>query len=136
MSKESNVTQRKSKTALTLHFENQLNELGDQLEVIRDEADSLLAAENPTKRQRKVLLDTANSLIALQKDTTDNLPNLIPAECSKYSISRLRTEKKFNARVISPDTSGLRTQCFDVAGIQINLPQNRTQYSATEVCAI
>ena len=44
--------------------------------------------------------------------------------------------KKISARVISPDTSGLRTRCFDVAGIQISLPQNRSQYSATEACAI
>ena len=107
--RKADVIPRKSKAALALLVENKSYELGGRLEVIRDEADSILASENPTKCQRKVLRDAANSLIALQKSTSDNIPDLVPAECSKYSINRLRSADKFKHRVISPDTSGLRT---------------------------
>ena len=136
MTKKADVVPRKSKAALTILVENNLDEIGGRLQVIRDEADSILASENPTKRQRKVLRDAANSLIALQKSTSDNIPDLVPAECSKYSINRLRSADKFKHRVISPDTSGLRIRCFEVAGVSFDLPQNRTQYSANEACAV
>ena len=84
--RKADVIPRKSKAALALLVENKSYELGGRLEVIRDEADSILASENPTKRQKKVLRDAANSLIILQKSTSGNIPDLVLAKCSKYSI--------------------------------------------------
>lgn len=136
MGKKSKVTRKKSKAALTLQVENNLRTLNEGLQSIRDEASSILNNDNPTKRQRLALRDAAGSLILLAKSASDNIPDLVPTECTKYSMKRLRSDDNYKDRDVSSDIDGLRTRTFEVAGATIDLPKNRKQYTAAEACAI
>ena len=136
MGKKSKVTRKKSKAALTLQVENNLRTLNVGLQSIRDEASSILNNDNPTKRQRLALRDAARSLILLAKSASDNIPDLVPTECTKYSMKRLRSDDNYKDRDVSSDIDGLRTRTFEVAGATIDLPKNRKQYTAAEACAI
>ena len=93
MAQPPNVPRRKSLAALSIHVENNLRTLGNGLEGIRNEADSILTSDNPTKRQRRALRDAANSLMAIQASTSADIPDLIPKDCSKYSVNRIRSEE-------------------------------------------
>ena len=136
MTKNSKVVRGKSKAALTIHVENKLNTLGNGLEEIRDEADSILVSNNPSKRQRRVLCDVANPLIALQKSTSDDIQDLVPVECSKYPITRIRSNENHKHMVVFPNPNSLHTRCFEVAGALIDLPENPYQYTAAEACVV
>ena len=110
--------------------------LGNGLEEIRDEADSILTSDNPTKRQRRALRDVANTLLAIQKSTSADIPDLIPKDCSKYSVNRIRSEDNHIHKLVVSALTSLRTRTIVVSGASIDLPQNRNQYTASEACAI
>ena len=56
---------RKSKAALTVDLQSHTRTIIDCVQTLRDTVVSVLEAVAPTKRQRKILLDTADAILAL-----------------------------------------------------------------------
>ena len=80
---------RQSKAAIAVSVQNQNTDVHTGIQAIRDTAVSLLAVDNPSKRARKELLDSANTLLSLQSDVEKDIPSLIPSTCTKYAVKRL-----------------------------------------------
>ena len=93
MSKKVDEMGRKSKASMTvdLQVDGQAVEVG--ISRIRDVAQAMLDSEVPTKRQRKALVDTAESLLALKKAVVDKIPNIVPNDCTNYSLARIHSAK-------------------------------------------
>ena len=58
-------TPRQSKAQFAVALQVHSRSINDQLKTLRDTAASLLEAEAPTKRQRRELLNSAESLLSL-----------------------------------------------------------------------
>ena len=80
---------RKSKASLTVDLQIDGRTVGKGISDIFDSAQSILSAEVPTKRQRKALVETARSLLTLQKTIVSKIPDLVPNDCTQYSLSRV-----------------------------------------------
>ena len=65
MSKSVHEMGRKSKASMTVDLQVDGQSVEDGISRIRDAAQAMLDSENPTKRQRKALVETAESLLAL-----------------------------------------------------------------------
>ena len=85
-------TVRRSKTIIAVDIQNTNQAVGDGLQLLCDQAVAILDTQAPTKRLRKSLLDTAHAIVDLQNSVVDDIPNLIPNECTKYSLKRIHTE--------------------------------------------
>ena len=111
--------------------------VSDGIMSIRDTALDILEAEAPSKRQRRSLVSVADSLLELQNSVVKQIPDLVPDDCTKYSIARLHSANNYttNRPSVIPSRN-LRTRTFDVDGADIPLPENMKQYSAAEVCSI
>ena len=83
---------RQSKAAIAVTIHSQHIEVCNSIRSLRDAAATLLASENPMKRARRELLVTADTLLSLQGDVQQKIPNLMPSNCTKYSIRRLQSE--------------------------------------------
>ena len=77
---------RKSTAALTVELQSDNSFVAEKIQAICDKAESLLENEAPSKRQRKVLVDAANSLLALHSSVEKKLPDLISNGISRYSL--------------------------------------------------
>ena len=130
---------RKSTAALTVELQSDNSFVAEKIQAICDKAESLLENEAPSKRQRKVLVDAANSLLALHSSVEKKLPDLIPNGISRYSLQRLHAEKNYdvkNAIDCSAPRENLRSRSFEIGGITVPLPDNRKQYTAVEACSV
>ena len=130
---------RKSKAAIAVDIQTDNRVVGDGLQLLCERAATILDTVAPTKRIRKSLLDTAESLLQLQGNIVKDIPTLILDDCTKYAIDRISREKAHEtltcvAALPPAHTTRLRT--FDVGGVQIPLPFNRLQYTAVEACTI
>ena len=127
----------KSKASLTVDLQTNGRSVSDSIMSIRDTALDILEAEAPSKRQRQSLVSVAESLLELQNSVVKQIPNLVPDDCTKYSIARLHSANNYttNCSSITPSRD-LCTRTFDVDGADIPLPENMKQYSAAEVCCI
>ena len=138
-SKETNSKRPRSKAALTVEVQNGNRTIGEGIAIICNRAKLILDSTAPSKEARKTLLATAESLLQLQSDISEKIPGLVPSNCSRYSIKRLRTANDYCAQTFEQETApraNLRQRTFDVHGAPIPLPKNRKQYTALEVCAI
>ena len=85
---------RHSKTVITVGIQSDNRAVADGIQLIRDKAECLLSTQSPTKKQRKELLESAKSLLQLQASVVQKLPDLIPEECSKYSLKCISSEQE------------------------------------------
>ena len=83
------LASRQSKAAIAVDVQSQHEALSNSIQLLRATAATILEAEKPTKRARKELLDTADTLLSLQGVVLQEIPKLIPSNCTKYSINRL-----------------------------------------------
>ena len=130
---------RQSKAALAVDLQSHNRTICDRIQSLRDTAVSVLEATAPTKRQRKMLLDTADSLLLLQGDVEAKIPELVPKDCSKYSIARLRADSNQAAKTQSGAAApreNMRARTFSIAGDEYSLPENRIIFTASEACEI
>ena len=74
---------RKSKADITVEIQTDNRAIGEGIVSLRDAAESILGSAAPTKRQRKLLVETAESLLALQNSVVGKIPDLIPDECTQ-----------------------------------------------------
>ena len=118
---------RQSKAAITVDIRSQHKEVCDNIRSLRDTAAELLACDKPTKRARKELLDTADTLLLLQDDVQQKVPKLLPSDCTKYSLNRLQSAsnrlEKTNEHESAP-RDNMRVQYFSICGHNIPLPEN------------
>ena len=130
---------RQSKAALTVDLQSHNRTIIDCVQTLRDTAVSVLEAVAPTKRQRKILLNTADTILALQGSVEAKIPEIVPQSCSKYSIARLRAANnqaiKTQLDVFAP-RANMRVRTFSIAGDDYPLPENRIQFTASEACEI
>ena len=130
---------RQSKATIAVAVQNQNIDVRAGIQSLRDTAISLLASDNPTKRARKELLDTANTLLVLQSDVEQKIPDLVPSTCMKYAVNRLQSDSNQQRKTcdeVTPPRDNMRVRFFSVVGRLIKLPQNRVQYTCLEVCNI
>ena len=130
---------KKSKACLTVDLQTDGRAVESGIMSIRDTAVSILQSDHPTKRQRKSLLSAAESLLELQKSIIDDIPTLVPNDCTKYAISRLHSTKSHEILTHSqkrPPRDNMRTRTFFCGSSVIPLPVNTMHYSAIEVCGI
>ena len=128
-------TNRKSKAVIAVDIQTDNRVVSDGLQLLCDRAATILDTAAPTKRIRKSLLDTAESLLQVQ----GNIPILIPDDCTKYAINRISREKAHGTLTCVaalPPVHKTRIRTFDVGGVSIPLPLNRLQYTAVEACTI
>ena len=78
---------KKSKACLTVDLQTNGRVVESGIASIRDTAVSILQSEHPTKRQRKSLISAAESLLELQKSVIEDIPTLVPNDCTKPSHS-------------------------------------------------
>ena len=139
MSKQDRYKNRKSKAARTVDVQTTSKAVGDGIMNIRDAAESIRSSQAPTKRQRKELVDTAKSLLALQHSVTEKIPTLLPDNFTQYAMTRLISESNHAVRThsnVSHSRDNMRIRTFNCAGVLIRLPQNLVQYTTTEVCSV
>ena len=141
MSDESNVGPRAtSKAAITVDVQNDNHAIYGSILDICGKAEAILESQAPTKKQRKCLLDTAASLLQLQTSVAEKIPELLPSNCSVYSLMRLHSvdahTKKTCVNEVSPSFPNLRKRGFEVSGAFVPLPENRKLYTAQEACAV
>ena len=86
---------------MTIDLQTDGRAVRDGISSIRDVAQSMLDSEVPTKRQRSDLVKKAESLIALQKSVVDKIPDLIPADCTKYALTRLNAVNNYEIKTQS-----------------------------------
>ena len=130
---------RQSKAQLTVGMMSHNRTICDQITALRDDAETLLHSEHPTKRQRKELLATAEALLSLQSTVEEQIPELAPKECTKYSINRIHADIKHNEKTLSdvcPPRENLRIRTFSIGEREYPLPFNKLQFSAVEACSI
>ena len=139
MSKKDSGTRPQSKAAITIDVQNANREIGEGIIDICARAESLLDTQAPTKRQKRNLLDTVESLLQLQTSVAEKNPDLVPSDCSRYSLSRLQTSTDYSKMTCENQTAprpNMRQRYFVVGNISIPLPDNRKQYTAMEACNI
>ena len=85
---------------MTIDLQTDGRAVRDGISAIRDVAQSMLDSEVPTKRQRSNLVKKAESLIALQKSVVDKIPDLVPADCTKYALTRLNAANNYVCAVL------------------------------------
>ena len=133
------LASRQSKAAIAVDVQSQHEALSNSIQLLRATAATILESEKPTKRARKELLDTADTLLSLQGVVLQEIPKLIPSNCTKYSINRLQSEsnhaQKTNESSVLP-RDNMRTRYYNICGHEIPLPKNKHQYCADEVCNI
>ena len=83
---------RQSKAVIAVDIHSQHEAVCESIKSLRDTAATLLASEKPTKRVRRELLNTADTLLSLQSDVQQEIPNLMPSNCTKYDVGRLKSE--------------------------------------------
>ena len=82
-----------------------------------DRAKSIFASDFPSKRQRKCLIETAESLLELQNSVVMKIPDLIPDECTQYALKYIRTMNDYEMKAhsnISAPRSNTRIRIFEV----------------------
>ena len=123
---------RQSKSAIAVDIHSQHEAVCESIKSLRDTAATLLASEKPTKRARRELLDTADTLLSLQSNVQQAIPKLMPYNCTKYAVGRLQSESnrlhKTNENESAP-RENLRAIFFHLCGHAIPLPENRSQYT-------
>ena len=130
---------KKSKASLTVDLQIDERAVGDGISAVLQSAESILSAEVPTKCQRKALVETAQSLLVLQKTIVKKVPSLISDDCSQYSLARVSVIKNHEIKTQSlkcAPRENLRVRTYDCLGTKIPLPSNTTQYSAEEAFTI
>ena len=132
---------RQSKASTLVNIQNQNVEVHEGIQSLCDSAASLLEVypESPTKRARKKIMDTADTLLYLQEDMQQKIPQLVPSDCTKYAIGRLQSVSNYKQKVHNDVTSprqNMRLRYFYVADRSIVLPHNIIQYTALEACKI
>ena len=130
---------RRSKAATIVHVLKQNVEVREGIQSLRDSAASFLDSENPTKRARRMMMDTADTLLSLQGDMQQKIPQLVPSDCTKYAVERLQSISNYEKKVyddVAPPRQNMRERYFYVAGRSIVLPINRIQYTALEAYKI
>ena len=132
-------TNRKSKAVIAVDIQTDNRVVGDGLQLLCERAATILDTAAPTKRIRKSLLDTAESLLQLQGNIVKDIPTLILDDCTKYAIDRISRDKAHGTitrAAMLPPAHTTRMRTFDVGGVPIPLPLNRLQYTAVEACTI
>ena len=132
---------RQSKASTLVNVQNQNVEVHEGIQSLCDSAASLLEVypESPTKRARKKIMDTADTLLYLQEDMQQNIPQLVPSDCTKYAIGSLQSVSNYKQKVhndVTPPRQNMRLRYFYVAGRSIVLPDNKIQYTALEACKL
>ena len=92
MPDESNTKKRKSKASMTVDIKADGWAIAANISTLQETAKIVLDAEVPIKRHRKLLLQTTESLLALHKTVTEKIPDLVPDDCTKYSLNCLQAE--------------------------------------------
>ena len=79
---------RKSKDIIAVNIQSDNRAISSGLQLLCDRAAIILDMSVPTKWIRKSLLDTAQSLLELQSNIVQEIPNLIPDKYSQYLLKR------------------------------------------------
>ena len=130
---------RQSKAAIAVDIHSQHEVVCESIKSLSVTAATILDYEKPTKRVHRELLDTADTILSLQSDVQQAIPKLMPSNFTKCAVGRLQYESN---RVHKTDENesapcdNLRARLFHLCGHAITLPENRSQYTAIEVCAI
>ena len=82
-------TIRRSKIIIAVDIQNTNQAVGDGLQLLCDQAVTILDTHAPTKCLRKSLLNIAHSIVDLQNSVIDDIPNLIPNECTLYLLKQI-----------------------------------------------
>ena len=128
MSKKKASLPRQSKAQLTVGMLNQNRMICDQITTLRDSAASVLYSEAPTKRQRKELLATAETLLSLQNTVGEQIPDLVPKNCTKYSINRIIADTNHVSNTksdICAPRENMRIRTFFIGKQEYSLPDNK-----------
>ena len=128
-----------SKAAITVSLQEDNRDVSNGIQSICDSAHSLLNSQHPTKRQRKELLTTAQSLLELHTSVEEQIPSLLPTECTKCTVQHIQSESEYKRKTrndVSVSRNSLRVRHFEISGARIALPENRVQYEALEICNI
>ena len=139
MSDQEKGHRRQSKAALCVDLQTQNRAVCEQIKSLRDTAVTLLDSEKPTKRARKELLDTAQSLLSLQNGIDEKIPALVPSCCTKYSLNRLHAVNNYHIKTSSnvcAPRDNMRPRTFKIGGESFPLPKNKVQFAAVEACEI
>ena len=139
MSKKKEAPPRQSKAQLAVGMLNQNRTICDQIITLRDTAESILYTEAPAKRQRKELLATAETLLSLQNTVGEQIPELVPKDCTKYSINCIIADSthliKTQSNVCAP-RENMRVRTFLIGKQEYPLPENKVKFTAIEACNI
>ena len=139
MSKKKEPPPRQSKAQLAVGIMNQNRTISGQIIALRDTAESILYTEAPTKRQRKELLATAETLLSLQNTVEEQIPELVPKDCTKYSINRIIADSTHSfqtqSNVCAP-RENMRVRTFFIGKQEYPLPENKVKFTAIEACNI
>ena len=133
------TTPRQSGAALVVEIQSDHHAVEAAMTSLRDRAESIAQSDVSSKRQKKMLLDTAVSLLELHSSVTNKIPQLVPEGTTQYSVSRLTADKKYAVKSCTETVAprdNLRTRTFDLDGISIPYPKNKVHYSAVEACKI
>ena len=115
---------RQSKSVIVVDIHSQNESVCESIKSLRDTAATLLAYDKPTKRARRELLDTADTILSLKSDVQQAIPKLMPFNCTKYTVGRLQSESnrvhKTNENESAP-RENLRARFFHLCGHAIPL---------------
>ena len=100
MSKKKACVPRVPNAALAVTINSDNNVVNACMQQLCNLAKALLESEHPTKRQRKQLLDTAETLLSLQGDVQQKVPSLVPSNCTQYAVGRLTSV--VNRQAVTP----------------------------------
>ena len=139
MSEQGKGRHRQSKAALCVDLQTQNRAVCEHIQSFCDTAVTLLDSEKPTKRARKDLLDTAQSLLSLQNGIDEKIPALVLSCCTKYSQNRLHAVNNHQTKTFSnvcAPRDNMRSRTFEIGGDSFPLPNNKVQFTAVEACEI
>ena len=77
-----------SKAVIAVDIHSQHEAVCESIKSLRDTGATLLASEKPTKRVRRELLDTADTLLSLQSDVQQAIPKLMPSNIVLFTDRR------------------------------------------------
>ena len=118
------------KAVIAVDIHSQHEAVCQSIKSLRDTAATLLASEKPTKRARRELLDTADTILSLQIDVQQAIPKIMPYNCTKYAVGRLQSESNSLHKTKENESTpceNLRSRFFHLYDHAIPLTENRSQ---------
>ena len=124
MLKDAPIRIMKSKASLTVDIQTNGCSVSNGIMTISDTAINILESEAPFKHQRRLLATVAEYLLQLQTSVVKQISDLVPEDCTKYSIARLHLANNYTTTNQSSVITlcGLPLRTFNVNGTDIPCP--------------